>query len=63
MDWAYSSAYRAGLRGEARYPIPRFWNDGKLRPETHQELHEAYMVRVTDDQTRAELAQWGYLPD
>ncbi len=62
LDWALSSAYRAGLHGEDRYPIPHFWNDGRLGPETHQRLHEAFMVGVTDDQTRAELAKWGYLP-
>jgi hypothetical protein len=56
---AHESAYRAGLRGEPNWPSRWSWI-GSVHGQ--QQLHDAYMVGVTDDQTMAELARLGYLP-
>ena len=59
MSVTYSAAYEAGLRGDPTWP--RRPNTDK-NPLTQQRLHDAFMVGVTDEETRAELAKLGYLP-
>jgi len=55
----HENAYRAGLRGEDTWPSRWWWTDSE---RGQQQLHDAFMVGVTDEETRALLAKLGYLP-
>jgi hypothetical protein len=62
MDVTYSAAYRAGLRGDPSWPRPTWWIGAENNQVVQQRMHDAFMVGVTDDQTRAELAELGFVP-
>jgi hypothetical protein len=59
MQLAHENAYQAGLRGEPNWPNRWNWVGSEYG---QQQLHDAYMVGVTDEETRAELTKLGYLP-
>ena len=59
LTMVHESAYRAGLRGDSNWPSRWHWVESE---EGQQQLHDAYMVGVTDEQTRSELTKLGYLP-
>ena len=56
---AHENAYRAGLRDDSNWPSWWGWVESECG---QQQLHDAFMVGVTDDQTRAELTKLGCLP-
>lgn len=62
MGITYFAAYRAGLKGEPHWPRPTWWLHADQNQLVQQRMHDAYMVGVTDEQTRAELAKLGFLP-
>jgi hypothetical protein len=55
MDVTYFAAYQAGLRGDRTWLKPVWWLGAEKSEHVQQRMHDAYMVGVTDDQTRAKL--------
>jgi hypothetical protein len=61
MEITYFAAYQAGLCGDPTWPKPVWWLGAEKSERVQQRMRDAYMVGVTDDQTRAKLTALGYI--
>jgi hypothetical protein len=48
--------------GDQTWPRPTWWLYADQNPLVQERMHDAFMVGVTDEETRALLAKLGYLP-
>ena len=55
MQITLEAAYRAGLRDDSTWPKPTWWLGAEKSLRIQGLIHDAYMVGITDDQTRAKL--------